>query len=87
MEEGNRKRHIAARYVEKVGERAYCRIEGNKSCTYIQKIYDVGNFIRHFRTRHTDLAKEYGLLNEQTLVKKPRNIPKKIGCNRQATSS
>lgn len=69
---------ITAQFVQKDGERVYCRIEGNNKCTYIQSKYDAGNFIRHFRTRHTNLAKEHGLISEHaTPKKKPRIIPKK----------
>lgn len=69
---------IALPFINRDGNKATCRIEENSGCTYAQTTMDVGNFIRHFRTKHTDAAKNLGLLKtSDASVKKPRVTPKR----------
>lgn len=69
---------IALNYITQEGSTALCRIDETSTCKYIQNVLDVGNFIRHFRTRHPEVAHKNGLLKDEIIPeKKPRNIPKR----------
>ena len=69
---------IAASLIIREGEEARCNIVPNGDCTYVQKKYEAGNFIRHFRLRHSELANEYGLLKDYIpAAKKPRVVTKR----------
>ncbi|XP_055543350.1 uncharacterized protein LOC129728902 [Wyeomyia smithii] len=56
-----------------------CNIEPDVECSYMQRTkLDLQNFIRHFRSLHTERAKALGLLLEQEpSAKKPRVVPKR----------
>ncbi|XP_062701117.1 uncharacterized protein LOC109432633 [Aedes albopictus] len=59
-------RRIARECMHKKEGRFVCAITGDSTdCTYNQRALDMGNFIRHFRVRHTDLALAKGLLKPE----------------------
>lgn len=69
---------IAAEFVVRDGEKAFCKIDSRSGCSYVQMKYDIGNFIRHFRSRHAAKANEIGILKEfDPSAKKPRLIAKR----------
>lgn len=69
---------IALSFIHREGNKGICRIEESSGCTYVQMTMDVGNFIRHFRTKHTDAANKCGLLKEtDASAKKPRLVSKR----------
>lgn len=69
---------IAASFIVREDNKASCNIEPNGGCTYVQVNYDPGNFIRHFRSKHSELANTHGLLKEFVPPpKKPRTIAKR----------
>lgn len=49
---------IAASFIIRDDDKARCNIEPNGGCNYVQSKYDPGNFIRHFRLKHSELANE-----------------------------
>lgn len=53
-----------------------CNIEKNSECSYKQKPQrlDSGNFIRHLRSEHTEIARERGLFNNDVT---PRSTQEK----------
>lgn len=54
-----------------------CAIEPTSGCCYAQRKYDVGNFIRHFRTQHPVAAMSKNLLKEtESPVKRARPVTK-----------
>lgn len=68
---------IASTFILKDGAKAFCNIDPAGNCKYVQARFDVGNFIRHFRLRHDELANSNGLLQGfDPTAKKPRVIPK-----------
>nr|XP_029711954.1 uncharacterized protein LOC115256902 [Aedes albopictus] len=54
--------NIAVLCIKFVKERFVCNIDATSGCVYSQKTLDVNNFIRHFRTKHTDKALRIGLV-------------------------
>lgn len=68
---------IASKFILRDTTKAFCNIDPEGNCTYVQERFDVGNFIRHFRLKHGELANANGLLKDfDSTVKKPRVIPK-----------
>lgn len=85
--ERKRKRHsdrktlaeIALSLIHMQNGKPSCAIDSGSCCQYQQKNIDVGNFIRHFRTQHFDLALANGLINiEDVSAKKERVISKRM---------
>ncbi|XP_055634646.1 uncharacterized protein LOC129774722 [Toxorhynchites rutilus septentrionalis] len=76
--DGKTLQEIALSFIQRDGVSGICRIAENDQCSYVQETLDVGNFIRHFRTQHTDAAVKCGLLNRIDLnTKKPRIVTKR----------
>lgn len=70
---------IALGFIHREGIRASCIIDPGSACNYTQDKTDVGNFIRHFRTRHLDQATEKGLFRDPEVpVKKQRVVAKRM---------
>lgn len=68
----------AAKFIIRDGEKAVCNIDNGSGCTYIQRKLDINNFVRHFRTRHTEKASAEGLQKDGTpATKKPRLVAKR----------
>lgn len=68
----------AAKFITRDGDRAICSMDSGSGCTYIQRKLDINNFIRHFRTKHTEKATSEGLQKEgEPSTKKPRIISKR----------
>lgn len=67
---------IALGFILRDGNKAVCRIDKNGQCAYAQVTFDIGNFIRHFRTKHQDLARKHCMLKEGN-GKRPRIIAKR----------
>ncbi|XP_062705386.1 uncharacterized protein LOC134287512 [Aedes albopictus] len=69
---------IALGFIRREGPKASCAIDAGSACQYSQDKLDVGNFIRHFRTRHLDFATANGLFKEKEVpAKKKRVVPKR----------
>lgn len=69
---------IAASFIIRDDDKARCNIEPNGGCNYVQSKYDPGNFIRHFRLKHSELANANGLLKDYVPPpKKPRVVAKR----------
>lgn len=69
---------IALRFINREGSAGSCAIDTAKKCKYTQTVLDVGNFIRHFRTRHPEAANKNGLLKDDVVPeKRARVIPKR----------
>ena len=67
----------AEKCIKKDGDKSYCAIDAYSGCTYVQEKYDVGNFIRHFRSQHPLAATKMNLAKEtESPVKKLRIVPK-----------
>lgn len=67
----------AEKYIKQDGAKYLCTIDPYSGCTYGQDRYDVGNFIRHFRTQHPQAATNIKLFKEtESPVKKQRIVPK-----------
>ncbi|XP_062565658.1 uncharacterized protein LOC134227958 [Armigeres subalbatus] len=69
---------IAWGFIQKEENRFKCRIDIYGTCHYSQETYDVGNFIRHFRTVHPEAAFKNGLTKELEPVSKKRIIAKRL---------
>ncbi|XP_062549966.1 uncharacterized protein LOC134214657 [Armigeres subalbatus] len=70
---------IALGFIRREGTRASCSIDSGSGCKYTQEKIDVGNFIRHFRTRHLDLATANGLFKDHEVpIKKQRIVSKRL---------
>ncbi|XP_065084689.1 uncharacterized protein LOC135706932 [Ochlerotatus camptorhynchus] len=69
---------IAKGFIRRDGAKTSCAIDPGTTCNYTQDRLDIGNFIRHFRTRHHDLAVANGLTKEEeTPAKKQRVVAKR----------
>lgn len=69
---------IASSFIIRDAEKAKCNIDPNGDCTYTQARYDPGNFIRHFRLKHSEIANAKGLLKDYVpATKKPRVVAKR----------
>lgn len=69
---------IASAFITFDGNKAQCNIDANSDCVYTQDKYDSGNFIRHFRLKHSELANANGLLKDyEPPAKKPRIVAKR----------
>lgn len=53
-----------------------CEIEGK--CKYVQKKYDAGNFVRHFRSAHFKLAKQNRFFKDDKEKEEKHKQPNKI---------
>ncbi|XP_039450496.1 uncharacterized protein LOC120429489 [Culex pipiens pallens] len=87
-------RDLTKENVEFVDGKACCNIGGGgqvKRCRYYQEKYEPGNMVRHFRSRHVQIAKEKGFFREDAEApeERPPRPPKKIqvAINRQIVSS
>lgn len=75
---------IASQFVEISDGKALCKIDVESDCRYTQQKLDINNFIRHFRTKHTDKAIDRGFLSDEPPAKKQRMISKRsIAIDRQ----
>lgn len=62
----------------KADDRFICNIDQKKGCRYEQARYEAGNFVRHFRLVHPDLARTHGFFTKDTEPpKKKRAISKR----------
>lgn len=89
---------IAWELVKKEDGMFLCNIDPSSSCDRSQTNYESGNFIRHFRMMHTDLAVSCGLVPDPAKIpkKKARVVPKRLcaidsqqyveGCTRLVTN-
>lgn len=69
---------IALGFIRREGAKASCIIDTGTACLYTQEKIDIGNFVRHFRSRHHDLAVANGLFKEQEVpAKKQRVVAKR----------
>lgn len=50
----------AWKLILKADDRFICNIDQKKGCRYEQARYEAGNFVRHFRLVHPDLARTHG---------------------------
>lgn len=68
---------IASSFILRDGTKASCKIDPDGECTHTQDRFDVGNFIRHFRSQHAELANANGLLQDfDPTATRPRIIPR-----------
>lgn len=71
---------IAQSFIRQDGEKAACFIDQGSACKHIQDKIDIGNFIRHFRKRHQNLALVHAVIKEEeiaTPAKKRRVVGKR----------
>lgn len=68
---------LAGKCVKKENSKFYCAIDPDSKCEYSQTKYEVGNMIRHFRSKHAAVAGTLGIAKNEPPPKKQRFIPKR----------
>lgn len=69
---------IASKFLIRNGNTGVCNIDPSSNCKHIQDNYDVGNYIRHCRSKHTEVAIAKGLgKDESDVPKRPRVAAKR----------
>ena len=71
------KSDLTRKYVQLEEYRASCAIDELSGCVYAQKKFECANFLRHFKNRHTQVAKAIGLIDDEDQAKRARIIAKK----------
>lgn len=68
----------AAKFIIRDGDSAICNIDSGSKCDHKQKKFDINNFIRHFRSIHTEKAIAEGLQKEEVPAAiRPRIVAKR----------
>ncbi|XP_062549894.1 uncharacterized protein LOC134214559 [Armigeres subalbatus] len=80
MAENSKKRVTAVEVIKTLtrveSDVIFCAIDPTSKCQYSQAKFDSGNFARHFRNQHLELAIINNLCKAETPAKKPKAIPK-----------